>query len=133
MQYLAEKQFKGRYSLYVMLLSYQAKVAPLFNKLAENVTDQELEELMRCAPKQVAAFRAIQNNNTMQLSGITNNLFFQGVKSVLSQLLSRIDSLEKPVLEHKQALMEHLDPDTGAGMGFSNHVGTRRRYQAYSN
>ena len=106
------------YSLYVMLLSYQTKVAPLFNKLAQNITDQELEELMRCAPKQVAVLRAIQNNNTMQMSDVTNNLFYQGVKNSLNQLMSRIDMLEKHILEHKQALMEYLDP--GAGLGFAN-------------
>lgn len=50
---------------------------------------------------------------------------------MLSQLLGRIDCLEKSQLECKQALMEHLDPDTGAGMGFSNNVGTRRRLNGY--
>lgn len=53
------------------------------------------------------------------------------MKGTLSQLLGRIDCLEKSQLECKQALMEHLDPDTGAGMGFSNNVGTRRRLKGY--
>ena len=39
LQYLAQEQFKGQYTLYVLIFSYQAKVAPLFNKLSGFVTD----------------------------------------------------------------------------------------------
>ena len=59
LQYLAQEQFRGKYILYVLIFSYQARVAPLFNKLSGFVTDSEIEELLRCAPKQVAAFKEI--------------------------------------------------------------------------
>ena len=66
----------------------------------------------------------------MQLSGVTSNLFYQGVKSALNQLLGRIDTLEKQILEHKQALMNYLDPEAKE-LGFSTKP--KSRFNGFNN